>query len=326
MKRNYLFSLVIIILAAGIIYIFSDRPDYVVIPSVNAIRKEVIKNKFDLSKSSKLEIDKDHNFYILDSDNHKLLKLNENGTLKKEIGVIGQGPGELLYPLNFLLYHEDEIYVLETGNSRIQIFDLEGNSKKIIKSNLLKGFPARFSVDSKKNIYINKPGYGYLFFVLDTNGNIIRRFGKIISKKTTENDADFVIDENDFLYVSFHAKGILRKYDSNGMILCEKKLNCKEIVESKKRIKKLPERPGIYLLTKYLILWNENLYLQVVNKERPLMEINLDGDMVRLIYLTDKKGIRLSSNLRSSFTIKENVLFSFYESTEEIISYNFIFK
>ena len=97
------------------------------------------------------------NVYI--SGDHKLQKYNSDGQLVKEIGDIDTGdqPGEFHDP-NDIRFYKNRVYVCDSGNRRVQIFDPEltyihsfGNKGKEMGQ---LQWPEDIDFDSKGNAYI----------------------------------------------------------------------------------------------------------------------------------------------------------------------------
>lgn len=64
---------------------------------------------------------------ITDIKNHRLVVLDKNtGKQLYTIGSVGSKEGELFYPTNLALGPDNNIYVSETGNFRVQKFTLDG--------------------------------------------------------------------------------------------------------------------------------------------------------------------------------------------------------
>ena len=68
---------------------------------------------------------------------HRMLIFNPDGTFQKSVGYAGMvtdansGPGAFQFP-NGIVYHNGLIYVADSNNRRVQVFDKAGNFKKII--------------------------------------------------------------------------------------------------------------------------------------------------------------------------------------------------
>jgi len=64
----------------------------------------------------------DGNFYITDTGANRILILDTNGNYLNSIGTSGNLPGELNYPTDVLVSENGDVYVVDSGNHRIQVF------------------------------------------------------------------------------------------------------------------------------------------------------------------------------------------------------------
>jgi len=68
---------------------------------------------------------------------HRLLIFGPDGTFKKSVGNVGivndagKMPGLFQFP-NGIVYHKGLVYIADSNNRRVQVFDKDGNFKKII--------------------------------------------------------------------------------------------------------------------------------------------------------------------------------------------------
>ena len=71
-----------------------------------------------------IAIDSKDNVYV--TSNHKLQKFNRNGEFVKSVGSDKRGsqPGEFNMP-HGVKVHQNQVYVCDFHNNRIQVFDLE---------------------------------------------------------------------------------------------------------------------------------------------------------------------------------------------------------
>jgi DNA-binding beta-propeller fold protein YncE len=68
--------------------------------------------------------------YVCDVDNGRVLVLNKrDGTEKRTIGEKGSGEGQLFFPTNLAMDQDGNLFVSDTGNTRIVEFDRRGNFK-----------------------------------------------------------------------------------------------------------------------------------------------------------------------------------------------------
>ena len=67
-------------------------------------------------------VDPSGNSYVVDRDNDTITVWDDGGSFIQRIGTRGSGQGQLNNP-NDIAVTEDEIYVVEESNHRIQVFD-----------------------------------------------------------------------------------------------------------------------------------------------------------------------------------------------------------
>lgn len=110
--------------------------------------------------------------YVVDTKKHAILVFAlADGKLLKTIGKRGGEPGTFNLPTNIIVDREGNLYVVDTGNFRVQILDPDGKPIKSIGS--LGDKPGNFSrpkgiaLDSEDNLY-----------VVDTTFNNIQVFNK----------------------------------------------------------------------------------------------------------------------------------------------------
>ena len=65
-------------------------------------------------------------YYIANAITYQLHKFDANGTCLKQVGTQGSKPGQLINPSG-MEYYNGELYVVDTGNHRIQVFDKDLN-------------------------------------------------------------------------------------------------------------------------------------------------------------------------------------------------------
>ena len=93
--------------------------------------------------------------YVCDSRRHMVLQLDRKGHILGHFGKRwgGKGPGDFRYPSQ-LAIAGDELFVLDRGNSRLQILDLNGHFRREISLPEV-SFDAGLALDHSKNIYIS---------------------------------------------------------------------------------------------------------------------------------------------------------------------------
>ena len=76
--------------------------------------------------------DSQGNIYITDGYvNSRVAKIDKNGEWVKSWGSKGTGPGQFNIPHSIAIDRQDNIYVGDRTNHRIQVFDTEGNFKRM---------------------------------------------------------------------------------------------------------------------------------------------------------------------------------------------------
>ena len=109
-------------------------------------------NVIDVKQDSALNI-----FFATTSDN-QLHKLSNDERIIKTVGQFGKRNAEFNLPNRLRVSKTRELYVCDSGNNRVQVFDLDLNFKRSFgKKGTGKGqfnFPADVDFDSSGNIYI----------------------------------------------------------------------------------------------------------------------------------------------------------------------------
>ena len=122
-------------------------------------------------------------------------------------GCYGRGNGEFNYPNDIAQDGAGNLYVSDTSNNRVQVFDYKGEflfsfSQKDASKQLCS--PNGICVDSDQFVYVCDGGNGCVS-VFKTSGEFVTSFGQFSSA------AGIVIDDDGFVYVA--------EYVSNGQIV-----------------------------------------------------------------------------------------------------------
>ena len=125
---------------------------------IGIISQQSIRELIKLPGADELTQDLDHNIYVTNYNNNQLIKLNSAGTLITIVGKLGEGNAEFNGPNGLRVSKNNELYVCDSYNNRVQVFDLNLNFKRSFgKKGTGKGqfdFPADINFDSKGNIYV----------------------------------------------------------------------------------------------------------------------------------------------------------------------------
>ena len=170
---------------------------------------------------------KQNEIYIFDPD-FKLLS---------RFGRSGQDPVEFNEPSVLHFDRQNNMYILDVNNLRVQILD---KNKEYISGFTVKpaGITSGMQVNSKQEIFLSQPDYECLLTVFDKKGTILHKFGDLINNvdPLTEKLFDgkpegfkkmlfktsFAIDENDNIFCGLEEFAIFRKYDKNFKLIYEK--------------------------------------------------------------------------------------------------------
>ena len=160
---------------------------------------------------SGIATDEADNVYV--SSLHKLQKFTKGGKLVKCTGKKGKRKGEFDDPLGIAVY-DSEVYMCDSNNHRIQIFDLDLNFVRSIgscgreRSKFNTPFDVKF--DTAGNMYVAEWGNGRVQ-VMDSNGQFIRTFGE---RKLRTPSGLHIADK--YVYVSDLSGHFIVVYETSG--------------------------------------------------------------------------------------------------------------
>ena len=157
------------------------------------------------------------NIYV--SSWHKLQKFTSSGKLIKCVGQWGRKEGEFDDPRGVTLY-DNQIYVCDCNDHRIQVFDLDLNFVRSIGSHC-KGrgeFNKPYDVifDTAGNMYVAEYDNERVQ-VLDTSGQFIRAFGQEGEGKLRGPSGLHIVDK--YVYVSDHRGHCIVVYETSGQFV-----------------------------------------------------------------------------------------------------------
>jgi DNA-binding beta-propeller fold protein YncE len=177
------------------------------------------------------------NLLIVEDNNHRIVVTDRRGNIKRQIGSIGQGPGELYYPGDLVQAKNGNLYVFEVRNRRVQMFDQSGKSLAMFQ---VQPEPTGMAVDSKGRILLGQPANGNLVTVYSPEGHRISQFGDLrrfsdfygpkaqpLDRFGREaiNRIHIVCDDSDNIYVAFLGAPFWQKYSPDGQLLLEHRVD-----------------------------------------------------------------------------------------------------
>ncbi|MCP5501528.1 MAG: NHL repeat-containing protein [Leptospiraceae bacterium] len=115
-----------------------------------------------------------NNLYVSDFTSDKIYVFNTKGYFKTRFGKKGTGKGEFIGPAGIAVSSREKIYIADSGNNRIQKYDLDGN---FLQSFGTKGrgklySPAGITVSEDETIYVVDKGHRRIVN-FDDEGNYI---------------------------------------------------------------------------------------------------------------------------------------------------------
>jgi len=139
--------------------------------------------------------------YVADPPRNVVVMLDADGNILAKIGTgaSGSGSGEFAAPTDVVVRNQ-ELFVLDAQNHRIQVFDLAGHFHASIHPESM-GPSIAFSVDSRGRIYLDGPLDIVLVFQRD--GRLLYRFGYTgTGSRARSVLSDIWIDSTDRIYVA----------------------------------------------------------------------------------------------------------------------------
>ena len=162
----------------------------------------------ELENPSGLAIDQARDrLYVADSKKHVVMCYSSaDGTFVRQVGAPGKDPGLFAFPTNLSVDADGRLYVADTMNFRVQVFDAEGKFLKAIGSmgdatgNLSR--PKGVALDSEGHIYVADANL-HRFQIFDYEGNPLLLVG-LPGNKPGEFllPAGVFIDHEDRVYVA----------------------------------------------------------------------------------------------------------------------------
>ena len=164
-----------------------------------------------------IAIDDTDNIYVC--SDHKLQKFTSSGELIKCVGQEGRKEGDFCIPHGVTLYNH-QMYVCDSDNRRIQVFDLDLNFIRSIGSRG-KGTgeldsPHDIKFDSTGNMYIADRGNKRVQ-VLDSSGHFIRLLGQEGEGRLSGPVSVLIADQ--YVYVSDFGQHHIVVYTSSGQFV-----------------------------------------------------------------------------------------------------------
>lgn len=155
---------------------------------------------FEHSQLNGIALSSIGDLYLSDSENDCLWKLDPQFTFIEKIGGFESGAGTFNDPQGISIDDEGNLYVTDTGNGRIVVFDLFGNYAKQIGGGEL-NIPFGVEVGRDGIVYVANT-YGDNLAAFDQDGRLLFKFGTTGSRMGEFNKPkDLKIFQDDKIYV-----------------------------------------------------------------------------------------------------------------------------
>jgi|WetSurSiteA1Bulk_404760.scaffolds.fasta_scaffold18239_3 hypothetical protein len=168
----------------------------------------------------------DNSIFVTDVQERALLELDSSGRLKRRIGNNGQGPGDLVQPLNIGSDAHQNIYVFDGGNPKILVLNSNGDFVRSFKV-----FKPCFSmdVDEEGIIYLalfENYSQAGLISIYDSYGKYLGQMGSRLEAGSpgSFNNID-ICALKDGLYVAWKTYPLVRRYTKTGELVFEHHLS-----------------------------------------------------------------------------------------------------
>lgn len=112
---------------------------------------------------------------VSDIEGDFLIKLNSYFEYEKTVGGFGEGEGALRDPLSIFISQNGDIYVSDSQNDRVVVFDAFGNYLKSLGEKIL-SHPSGVTVGQDQLIYVANTGKNSIV-IFDTNGKLVGEYG-----------------------------------------------------------------------------------------------------------------------------------------------------
>ena len=169
-----------------------------------------------------LTTDQQMNIYVSTVQDHKVHKFKCNGEYIISTGSQGTLPGQFNFPMGVRISSRKELYVCDSRNNRIQVFDQQLKFKEIFggkgaeNGQSLFQFPTDVDFDSSGDVYICD-GHNFQIQVFTPSGQFIRFIGT-----ESVNELQFPLNLcifNDLLYVTQSKKDHIMVLKTTGELV-----------------------------------------------------------------------------------------------------------
>jgi len=180
------------------------------------------------NKPQGIVLDKEGNIFVADTNNHRIVKFFlQTGDILLEIGkknragqsIAGTLPGEFNHPVDVVLDKDENIYVADRANARIQKFSSQGvflSEVKVALSTFTISEPVGVDVDQEGNIYVTDQANDCLIKYNSTE-TVLMKIGSSGSQPGNFNKPqDVYVNFLGYIYLTDTNNNRIQKFDRYG--------------------------------------------------------------------------------------------------------------
>ena len=138
----------------------ADRPLGWTAPEVFTVGDDEVRAEEQFSRITATAFDTRDNLYVLDGDVGRIAVFDRTGTLVRQFGRKGEGPGELRFPAAMAVTVDGLVVVLDPGNRALVVYDLDGKYQRNLPIDRAIGIGGRFLTAHPKGgvVFALNPG------------------------------------------------------------------------------------------------------------------------------------------------------------------------
>ncbi|MHB8172467.1 MAG: NHL repeat-containing protein [Thermincolia bacterium] len=167
-----------------------------------------------------ITVSKEGLVYVADSGNHQIVVLDQKGKEIKRIGGYGTELGKLSYPVSIVIPpgSKKRLIVSELGNSRVQVFDLQGKSLGLFPfQGPAPVSPTAMTMDDQGRLYVvDKASQEILIYT--SEGELLSVIGKGL-QNGFQYPMGIAIASNEQVIISDSGNGVVKIMDFQGEFL-----------------------------------------------------------------------------------------------------------
>ena len=149
--------------------------------------------------------------FVTDCGSNEVIKLTEDGEVQARFGTKGSEKGQFDDPKGLAVDEEGRIFVGESGNKRIQVFNPDSSHRLTIPlTDQVQGI----ALDTSCNIHATQFSTGCIK-VYSSSGQYVREYGK----SQLDQPHNVFVDEEDFCFVTDRGPNPVKIFDQQGTLI-----------------------------------------------------------------------------------------------------------